>query len=154
MWLKSILIDKAEIKKISNDKWELHLEVLSLDENNDLEPNVSLKLYINNELVKTLISDEVWEANATLLVDIKNDNLKLQIKDISEKIKSKVKIIFDMKVYEDPWTVNTTQINHIVSDDAREESIIKLKSDPNNIRWLSPEQRNDASIVKYALMQK
>ncbi len=154
MWLKRILIDKAEIKKMSDSKWELSLNVLPLDENGDLEPWVVLKVYVNDSLAKNLTSNEFGKVEDNFLINNVLDETKVQIRDVSENVRSKIKIVFDVNTNKEPSAENIIKTNCSIYEKAKEDAIVKLKADPNKIRWLSLEQKNDASIVKYALMQR
>jgi len=142
MWLKSILIDSAKIEKISNSKWKLKLNILPLDENDDLEPNISLKLYINNELVKTLISDENWEIDDSLVVDTKEDNLKIQIKNFPEDINSKIKVLVKNKSEYDKVLVSSDN----QYDNSKIKVLVKNKSEYDKVLVSSDNQYDNINI--------
>lgn len=58
MPIKSIVIDDKQTtaKRISSDKVQLDLVALPLDENSDAEPNLTIRLYINGQLLQNLQS--------------------------------------------------------------------------------------------------
>ena len=58
MPIKSIIIDNKQTtaKRIAPDKVQLDLVALPLDEQNDTEPNLDIRLYINGQLLQNLQS--------------------------------------------------------------------------------------------------
>jgi hypothetical protein len=58
MSIKSIIIDNKQTtaKRIALDKVQLDLVALPLDEQNDTEPNLDIRLYVNGQLLKNLQS--------------------------------------------------------------------------------------------------
>ena len=58
MSIKSIIIDNKQTtaKRIAPDKIQLNLVAIPFDEQNDVEPNTELRLYINGELFQNLQS--------------------------------------------------------------------------------------------------
>jgi hypothetical protein len=58
MPIKSIIIDnkQTKAKRIAPDKVQLDLVALPLDEQNDTEPNLDIRLYVNGQLLQNLQS--------------------------------------------------------------------------------------------------
>lgn len=93
MWLKEIVIKSCTLNKISESKWNINISISPLDEYWDLVPAIRLKVYVNRQLINTLMSDEFGNINNSFVVDnIKEEN-EVQITDASEDIKSKIRFV-------------------------------------------------------------
>jgi hypothetical protein len=58
MPVTSIIIDKkTTAQRIAPDKVQLNIVAFPLDEENNAEPNLELRVYINGELLQNLNSD-------------------------------------------------------------------------------------------------
>ena len=164
MWLKEIKIQACILEKTSNNKWKLKLTVLPIDENNNLEPKIWLRVYINDILSKTLNSDEDGKIQDEYAFDYYTDGVSVHITDITWKIKSKIKYLIDPEKEEIAQQIkeeeiqlkekNIEDIKKKEQDDGYiKEAIAKLKVDPQNIWNITQDERNNKEIVNYALVQ-
>lgn len=152
MALKNIVIKDCKLQNLSTSQSKLDIVVYPMDENGDLEPWANLKVYINDSLAKNLTANEFGELQESILVNNIWDEIMVQIRDASEKVRSKIKVI--LKDNSNQSTANSaTKETSSHFDQAKQEAIAKLKVNPNNIVHLNESQKNDIDIVKYALMQ-
>lgn len=153
MALKDILIKDCALQKVSTSQSKLNLVVYPLDENGDLEPWVVLKVYINDSLAKNLTANEFWDVKENFLINNVWDDVKVQIRDVSENVRSKIKIVLgNNSDKSDANNYNQSNSSHF--DQAKQEAIAQLKAEPMSMRSLTEEQKNDIDIVKYAIMQR
>jgi hypothetical protein len=152
MALKDIVIKECTLQKVNTSQSKLNLVVYPLDENGDLEPWVALKVYINDSLKETFASNDFWESKRNFFINNVGDEVRIQIRDVSENVRSKIKIVL-INNSNQGNTSNSNQDNSGHFDRSKEEAIIKLKMDPHNILQLNEEQKNDIEIVKYAIME-
>ena len=159
MALKDIVIKDCKLQKVSTSQSKLDIVVYPMDENGDLEPWANLKVYINDSLAKNLTANEFGELQESILINNVWDEIKVQIRDASENVRSKIKLILkDNSNQSTSNTANstfnsTTQETNGHFDQAKQEAIAKLKVNPSAIVRLNEEQKNDPDIVKYAIMQ-
>ena len=85
MPIKSIIIDNKQTtaKRIAPDKVQLSLVAVPLDAQNDAEPNLSLRLYVNSHLLQTLQSGPDGQVRETLVVDsVGEGQLTIELEEI------------------------------------------------------------------------
>jgi len=95
MSITSIIIDnQTKATKLDSDKIQLDLLVFPVDEENNMEPEQELRLYINNELFGTLKSDAIWEIRKSIVIKNEgNEKLLIRLEETVSKTQSKVKYI-------------------------------------------------------------
>ena len=96
MSIKSIIIDNKQTtaKRVSSDKVQLNLVAIPLDEQNDAEPNLNLRLYINGQLFQNLQSGPDWRVNESVVIDSTDaEQITIEIEDVVQWVKSKIKCV-------------------------------------------------------------
>jgi len=96
MPIKSIIIDNKQTtaKRIAPDKVQLDLVALPLDEQNDAEPNLDIRLYINGQLLQNLQSGANWCIKEMVVIDNSDaEQITIELEDVVQWVKSKVKHI-------------------------------------------------------------
>ena len=135
MAIKKIVIDsRTKTTKIDASRVQLDILAFPMNEQNQREPWAELRLYVNDSLVKTFISDATGTVQESLIVSIGS----LKLKDVMSHVECN---IFD--VLQDGWW----------SNNEKQWIIVKIKLDPNYITRLDEESKNDPEIVKYAIEQ-
>jgi len=152
MVLKDIVIKECTLQKVNTSQSKLDIVVYPMDENGDLEPWVALKVYINDSLAKNLTANEFGDVKENFLINNVWNEVRIQIRDVSENVRSKIKIVL-INNSNQGNTSNSNQDNSGHFDQAKQEAIARLKVNPLQIWNLTEEQKNDIDIVKYAIMQ-
>lgn len=95
MPITSIIIDnKTKAQRIAPGKVQLHLVAMPLDEQNDMEPNVSIRLFVNDKLLQNLISDAEGFIKKSLVIDdADSEHISIKLEDTIKWIKSKIKCV-------------------------------------------------------------
>ncbi len=96
MPIKSIIIDNKQTtaKRIAPDKVQLDLVALSLDEQNDTEPNLDIRLYINGQLLQNLQSGADWCIKKMVVIDNSDaEQITIELEEVVQWVKSNVKHI-------------------------------------------------------------
>jgi hypothetical protein len=92
----SIVIDNKQTKaqRIAPDKVQLDIVALPLDEQNDAEPNLDLRLYVNGELFQNLQSNsEGTIKESYVLSHMGSEHLMIKIEDVVHGVQSKLKCV-------------------------------------------------------------
>ena len=104
MSIKSIIIDNKQTtaKRVSSDKVQLNLVAIPLDEQNDAEPNLNLRLYINGQLFQNLQSGPDWRVNESVVIDSTDtEQITIEIEEVVQWVRSKIKCVMIGEIVED-----------------------------------------------------
>lgn len=96
MPITSIIIDNTQTtaKRVAPDKVQLDLVALPLDEQNNTEPNLGIRLYVNGQLLQDLQSGLDGRLVGSVVVsDTNSEHLTLELEDIVQGIRSKIKYV-------------------------------------------------------------
>lgn len=117
MSIKSIIIDNKQTtaKRIAPDKVQLNLVAMSFDEQNDGEPHLSLRLFVNGDILKTLQTDPGGVVKESIIIsNTDNEQIALKLEEYLSKVQSKIKyvLIQDLQEKEEkPLKVENTHKN-------------------------------------------
>jgi len=161
MLVNSIIIDnQTKAQRITSCKVQLHLVAMPLDEDNDTEPNMSLRLFINDQLLQNLQSDIDGYIKESIIIDnIDGENMTVELQDLVTGIKSEIRhIIVENAVEEqkiEPVDTKTEEAKAKSKADAeaKEEEIVSIKVSPQRIKNMDIKYRMDRDVVRYALEQ-
>lgn len=133
MWLRKIIIKNCTLSDINDHQSKLDLTIYPLDESNDLEPDIQLKLYINDVLHKTLISNERWEISDSFIIDRNEDeDLNIYLSNTIWDIKSKIRNLFISNIENETQEINHARVENKHQKEETKDSEIEQNI---NIDW-------------------
>lgn len=143
MTLKSILIDgnRTKAMKLGDDKVQVDIVALPVDEENDVELSVKVGLYINWQLFDNLESDLDGYIKKTLVVPHTNEQyITLKLEDLTKWIQSKIKNILILGSQE--WQEEKEDMDRL------KEEIINLKNQINDLWNIKKKEIESASELE------
>jgi hypothetical protein len=96
MTIKNIIIDneKTKARRLTSGKVQLDLNVLPVDDQNDVDLNARLRLYINWQLLESLNADLDWYIKTSLILSkIDGEYVTIRLEDEVSLVKSNIKCI-------------------------------------------------------------
>jgi hypothetical protein len=114
-----------------------------------------LKLYVNDTLVSSFESNESGEAIVNLVINNDDSDCKIQVSDISDQIKSKIKLVLlndsEFNVAKKSKTLKKEKIKKekLEKEKLEKEKIIAdIKVSPSRFKDLDQKHSNDIEIIK------
>ncbi len=148
MTIKKIIIDdKTQAKQLDSNKIQLDLIAFPLNEGNQKEPDVEIKLYVDNQLLQNLTSDLQGNIKESLIINWNGKDISIKLQDISSWITSEIKTLFLW------WKKETNNVHKNNNISEKDKLIVQMKANPQSIDNIPREAKDDPDIVRYALEQ-
>jgi len=153
MWLKKILIDRCNLEKITDNQGKIKISVSPIWEDNDLEPGVWLRMYINDSLFKILNSDERWRIEEEYVINHKKSGITIFITDMEWKLKSNIKYVLESENDKIKKKLKTEEGKRLKQVEINKQKQIKKAKETQKInkKKIEKEDKIDGRIKKKRL---
>lgn len=149
MFIKSIIIDgkQTTAERIAPDKVQLNLVAIPLDEQEDAEPCISLRLFVNGKLLQNLESGaDGYIRQSVVINDTDSEDITVNFEDVVSKTQSKIKHVLIQSNLEKPMKTESIYENLY---QLHQKTISEFKIiDEYFQKLIKPENNHDEQFIR------